>query len=177
MIATIDIAWLAGLLEGEGSFTWSYTPQIQLQMTDRDIVERAAKLLGVGLRNPWMRKDGYQTVWSCVPCGSTAISWMMTLFPLMGERRQAKIRELLTRWNKAPDMPRAPRGQRWMATCHPDKPRQGKGLCNSCYMRIWRSKTNYYERRKSLRNQAKVAIEAPKSTVNDSPVLTLIALP
>lgn len=41
-----DLYWLAGLLEGEGCFTYSgSTPMVQLQMTDKDVVERASLLL------------------------------------------------------------------------------------------------------------------------------------
>ncbi len=46
MIRNVDIAWLAGLVEGEGSFHMSTRSiAIILTMTDRDVVERAATLL------------------------------------------------------------------------------------------------------------------------------------
>ena len=47
MIRNVDIAWLAELLEGEGSFVMSERSiAIVVKMTDRDVVERAAALLG-----------------------------------------------------------------------------------------------------------------------------------
>ena len=50
----IEIAWLAGLLEGEGSFGLTgyaakkskVFPTISLAMTDLDIIERAGALIG-----------------------------------------------------------------------------------------------------------------------------------
>ena len=46
-----DIAWLAGLLDGEGSFSVianGSAPGIKLGMKDKDIVERAALLMSNG---------------------------------------------------------------------------------------------------------------------------------
>ena len=45
-----DLTWLAGLLEGEGSFLKAppsdpNCPRISLEMTDKDVVERAALLM------------------------------------------------------------------------------------------------------------------------------------
>lgn len=56
MIETKDIYWLAGLLEGEGAFcvrgklsndgSKGAYPVIQVGSTDRDVIMRAAKLMG-----------------------------------------------------------------------------------------------------------------------------------
>jgi hypothetical protein len=54
-LSKVDIAWLAGLLEGEGSFMRGKrkdAPGISLAMTDRDVVERAAKLLRTKCMGP-----------------------------------------------------------------------------------------------------------------------------
>ena len=61
-------AWLAGLLEGEGSFMMTKNcPSIAFQITDKDIAERVAKVLDVVLRSPWKPKGKptYKQVWSC----------------------------------------------------------------------------------------------------------------
>lgn len=55
----IEIAWMAGLLEGEGCFTaeggqrarFRY-PRITLGMTDRDVVERASVLFDARVQAP-----------------------------------------------------------------------------------------------------------------------------
>lgn len=159
MIDTKDIVWLAGLIEGEGCFqssrtgnhATSRTPTIDIQMTDKDVIEHAASILGANPRKPYRHKQGnHKLVYSVVVCGTRAISWMMTLYTLMGERRQAKIKEIIEAWKKSPNTPRAPRGQRFMATCHPGQPRKGRGLCGTCYMREWRKRTGrdgaYYRR-------------------------------
>jgi DNA-binding transcriptional regulator YiaG len=92
-----DLAWLAGLLEGEGSFLKAppsspNSPRISLEMTDKDVVERAASLMGskavkrINLRNPhW--KQTYRVIIK----GSRAVKLMRVLYPQMGARRRTQI--------------------------------------------------------------------------------------
>ena len=105
-LSTLDIAWIAGLLEGEGCFTNSsqspHRPKIQLCMTDSDVVVRAAKLLKchkVTEQKNLTKKN--KKIYRATLYGRRAASWMMTLYPLMGERRQKRIEELLTLWKEA----------------------------------------------------------------------------
>ncbi len=100
----IDVAsfmWLAGLLEGEGCFTagagW---PKIALQMTDYDVVARAAKLFGCGVstKAPEKALTPRKTVYATIISGAAAIDWMRALQPYMGERRQARINEHIAAW-------------------------------------------------------------------------------
>lgn len=155
MRSTKDLAWLGGLLEGEAAFTDSRgSVAIQLQMTDADTIARAASILGVKVRKPWMRKDGHKPVHSCYVLGYKAIGWMMTLYQFFGERRQNRIREIIVTWRAKNYTPRPARGDVAMARCHPDRPRQGikdgKSLCRRCWMRDYRKKTGkngtYYRR-------------------------------
>lgn len=48
-ISEFDLAWLIGILEGEGSFYANKKPQpprVSVNMTDKDIIEKVAKLFG-----------------------------------------------------------------------------------------------------------------------------------
>ena len=58
MLSETDVAWLAGLLEGEGTFlldnrsatryeesTVPPSPVLRISMTDQDIIDRVAKML------------------------------------------------------------------------------------------------------------------------------------
>jgi len=65
---------------------------------------------------------------------------MMTIYPLMGERRQEKILGILNRWKMSNRVPRAPKGQRYMAICHPDRPRRADLLCEQCWRRAYMKK-------------------------------------
>lgn len=97
-----DTAWLAGLLEGEGSFFmirdkgYQY-PTIVVAMTDLDVIERVASMFGTSIfpqkkdkRYP-DGKIGYRTQTT----GHKAAGLMERLLPWMGERRSQKIKELL----------------------------------------------------------------------------------
>jgi hypothetical protein len=105
-----QIYWLAGILEGEGCFYLAKLSSkyknmkgfcIKLAMTDKDVVERSAKIIGnntiVYRRHNGLRstKDVYIIR---VTNTKVAISWMMTLYPLMGIRRKIKIKELIDEW-------------------------------------------------------------------------------
>lgn len=93
----VDIAWLAGLLEGEGSFlrgppSAPTTPVVKVQMTDRDIIERVAVLFGVGYVNESVKKEAHwKTSYQTMLRGSRAVTLMQLLRPFMGVRRQQQI--------------------------------------------------------------------------------------
>lgn len=131
-----NIAWLAGLLEGEGTFrmwrnagsAYKGSISLALQMSDRDIVARAAELLGVKIWGPHgpYGQSKLQT-WQCAAMGSKAAGWMMTLYPLMGSRRKLKFNELLNIWKSQ----RVVIDGR-MANCHPDRKHSHHGMCKPC---------------------------------------------
>lgn len=108
--STRELAWLAGLLEGEGSFGLHRKkdqerayPIISLGMTDRDVVSQAAGLMGKGLTGPYGGLQGHKPWWNLTIYGAKAVAWMMTLYVLLGERRQARIREVLKYWRELPE--------------------------------------------------------------------------
>lgn len=137
---TNDIAWLAGLLEGEGSFSVvSFMPKIQLSMTDEDIVQRAASILGTNVTGPYKSKQltkaggAKKPVWYVNVTGSRAAAWLMTIYTLMGGRRQQKIYGVLAKWKES-----AFTHKRDFALCHPDRKHVAKGKCSLCYQQDYR---------------------------------------
>lgn len=91
----LDRSWLAGLLEGEGSFTTSgSTVTVELLMTDLDVVNRAAELMGTSVHVPKLQPNRKQTYRARL-YGARAKTLARELYPLMGIRRQARITELL----------------------------------------------------------------------------------
>jgi len=117
MIETIDIYWLAGLLEGEGCFSCSDNngypcPVVQVAMSDEDIIQRAAAILGGGGKvrvrlNPKGTFEHKKPIYVFRTTGQEAIEWMFTLYSLMGERRRAKIEEIIITWKTNNDENRA----------------------------------------------------------------------
>jgi hypothetical protein len=107
MIRPIDIAWLAGLLEGEGCFFQNKSgtaPQISLAMIDKDTIKRASFIFGLGGWCRRMTPDSSDIIgtrknkYVFTIGGNEAIQWMMTLYSLMGERRKSKIKSILDSW-------------------------------------------------------------------------------
>jgi len=104
MVKTLDIAWLAGLLEGEGSFYLSRgtNPTITLGMTDEDVVRRVALLMGVDQHVYRQQLGSGKPFFRIAILGSKAHAWMMTLACLMGKRRKEKIFECLRSYMNNP---------------------------------------------------------------------------
>ncbi len=95
-VASCDLHWLAGLLEGEGSFlkgppSAPRYPVLALQMTDEDVVARVAAMFDrrVGCWRP--PEDRWLPTYVVRITGSKAVAWMTELRPLMGHRRQMQI--------------------------------------------------------------------------------------
>jgi len=107
-----DLYWLAGMMEGEGSFylagkknqkTPNYYPELTVQTTDYDVAMRISNIMCNRLTKVkpynYSRKQSYKVRLS----STRAIQWMMTLYPLLGNRRQEKIREIITFWKNSVD--------------------------------------------------------------------------
>lgn len=99
-----DLHWLAGLLEGEGSFlkgppSAPRHPVLALQMTDEDVVVRVAKMFGrkAGCWQP--REVRWQATYMVRITGSKAVAWMTALKPLMGRRRRVQIDRALASYD------------------------------------------------------------------------------
>ena len=115
-MTTPEIYWLAGLWEGEGCFTIHKPskfrtqphPVAEIGMTDEDVLLRVKKLVGAKSKvyvvdGKGVRKDHYRLHLS--PRLSAGL--MMTLYPLLGKRRRARIREILPVWKSVPTKRRA----------------------------------------------------------------------
>ena len=135
-----DIIWLAGLLEGEGYFGLSdgKYPKIAVNMCDGDVINRIADM--------WNARVGREgNIHSAQIGGVYAVSWMMTLYILFGERRRKRISEIIKFWREHV-YSRTSKGFRTMAKCHPDRVVHGSGLCDICYM-------EWYNKERSIRKQ------------------------
>jgi hypothetical protein len=95
-IETHELHWLAGLLEGEGSFmpgppSNSRMPIIAVAMNDADVMSRIGRIFGRKVQLVRPRSPRWQQSYYLRVQGAKAVAWMTLLRPLMGERRQAQI--------------------------------------------------------------------------------------
>jgi len=98
-----EIAWLAGLLEGEGHFgRYKNTDTVSLRMCDEDVVQAAATVLSriagkeVIVREVINRtQSNRQPVYYIQLYGGYARRVMRAIVDMMGERRNQKIISIL----------------------------------------------------------------------------------
>ncbi len=98
-----DLSWLAGLLEGEGSFLRGppsdpSSPRISVQMTDEDVVQKVRLIVGHGTVGSYQDKKNprWKRVFFFTVKGFPAVDLMQRLYPLMGMRRQRQIDKALS---------------------------------------------------------------------------------
>lgn len=130
-----NLYWLAGILEGEGCFSYSCSPGIKIGTTDKDIVDRVAKYFNKKSRGPYKYKINKKDVYYTEIFGIGAIEWMKILYPLMGIRRKQKIKEILKRFKKAPGKGHN-KGKGEKPKCHPKRKNYAFRLCRSCYRKM-----------------------------------------
>lgn len=98
-----DLFWLAGWLEGEGCFSIyrnyrTKCPVVMAGSTDFDVISKVAKLFGVGvqyMRKSKPKKETYKPMYYTRVTSAKAKALMLKVLPLMGERRSARIKEVI----------------------------------------------------------------------------------
>jgi hypothetical protein len=146
-IGSRDLAWLAGLLEGEASFSlqhyhhggslWYLLPSIEVKMTDRDVICRVGGLLGGGqqrVRSFRPKKASWKRVFIWRVNGRRAVHVMKQLLPHMGKRRSKRISQLVADYERDHRASRVARGIRYRVS----EARNRKYHRN--YLRMWRKR-------------------------------------
>ena len=109
-----EIAWAAGLFEGEGCFTIQRSPRTRadgstvtymspvarIHMTDRDVVEKFSRIVGFGHFNDVPRRRGGLGSKPCFEWWTTKepeFRRLLAMFePWLGARRLARAKEVLS---------------------------------------------------------------------------------
>jgi hypothetical protein len=137
--AAARVAWLAGLLEGEGSFLSARSdayryPQVQMTMCDRFVLERAMDLMPSSriyvITDKRNAERGWSQAWMVRVSGPPAAAVMRAVLQWMGSRRTRAIDRSLSAWRPIRVAPRR-------SSCIvPECPRRhaARGLCNTHYM-------------------------------------------
>ena len=97
-----NLAWAAGLFEGEGSISIKpQTAQLQLAMTDEDVVRKFHSIVGMGhVYDPYVDRRVWPTprkpIWRWTVGGSRKCQALLAAFwCFLGNRRRAKAEEAI----------------------------------------------------------------------------------
>lgn len=106
LVRTDDIAWLAGLLEGEGYFCLGAPKPkrkrrifIAIRMTDKDVIEKVCCIFECNIQSKTRTFGISKGVWCAELYGKRAIELMKLIHPYMGQRRKSRIDEILDYFN------------------------------------------------------------------------------
>lgn len=108
MIASRDIHWLAGFLDGEGYFgIQGSTPRVAAAQKDVWPLLKVKELVGGTIyrhMGSGCKKRGIEAkpINTIHITGKRAIGLMMTLFSILSPRRQEKIKEIIAKWKLFP---------------------------------------------------------------------------
>jgi hypothetical protein len=127
-----DIAWAAGLFEGEGTVGTQETAErirvrFALAMTDEDVVRRFRRILGVGhVNGPNWHKGSTkpQWRWSATKRADVAIVSDL-LYPFLGERRRNALERA---WHAFANQPEPRRHKSEKTHCPQGHPYVGQNL-------------------------------------------------
>lgn len=88
-----DLAWVAGFLEGEGSFgRHRGCERVAAKQVNREPIDRMLSLFG-GAAGQYQTKTS--PVWQWSTSGARARGVMLTLYPMLSARRQGQIRHAM----------------------------------------------------------------------------------
>jgi hypothetical protein len=102
---TIDLAWSAGIYEGEGYVGFKSNPdkkkyrypriQVQIVMTDEDVIQRLKDIWGGSVWEPKIRGDQRKQTYQWTVSQQKAFHFLMKIYPMLGKRRKEQVRGAL----------------------------------------------------------------------------------
>lgn len=107
-IDALTLHWLAGLLEGEGSFkrpspSEPNRPVLEVRMIDEDIIARVAQIFQIRPTLVPPYKENWKPSYLAKVGGRRGVEFMRLLYPFMGQRRQRQIENALESYIERPE--------------------------------------------------------------------------
>ena len=98
-IEPTEIAWLAGLLEGEGYFGFQdNNPCLSVQMVDEDTIRKIAGIFDANYQG-YDREGVAQRIYNVSITGRKAVEIMTLVLPYMSMRRTSRIQNIVESWS------------------------------------------------------------------------------
>lgn len=118
-VSDVDLAWVSGLFEGEGCVGWIDTRRrgnnagyVTIAMVDKDIIDRVERVTGIGRRFEQKLKSGKTLYQWRVNKQEDVVAFLTKILPFMGQRRTARIKEVMDGILKYEDPRLGNRGKR-----------------------------------------------------------------
>lgn len=135
-----EIAWAAGLFEGEGSMSVrsNHGVNLYLGMTDEDTVRRFHSVMGAGQVYTKRRARAHYKILYAWHCDRSAdVTRILNLFfPWFGERRRERAAEMFERLAKNPgpkaEWTHCPNGHPFVGVHLYVHKKTGKRMCRTC---------------------------------------------
>lgn len=100
-----DWGWVAGFIEGEGSFSISgVNPRVSVTQVELEPLEKLVGFFGGKIYPKKPAGYGKKQCYVWVLAGEHGIALMMTIYPLMCVRRQGQIRACIVSWKSRASM-------------------------------------------------------------------------
>lgn len=106
MVSNHNMAWVAGILEGEGCFYLNKKAnapvcRVQVLMSDEDVINKLAETTGCGSVYRLTKKPNRKQVWGWTVAKQLDVhDILLRVKPYMMARRRAKLDELLQELHK-----------------------------------------------------------------------------
>ena len=102
---TLDLGWLAGIIEGEGWIGFNTTksihrcPCVEVGMVDKDVIARVAGLFGKKVLGPYgPYTTNRQAHYQAQVYGKDAVRVLKLILPHLGKRRTKAAKKMLKWW-------------------------------------------------------------------------------
>lgn len=102
MANELELAWLAGLLEGDGSFELArngpntVAPTLRIAMLDKDVIDRVAEMFGSPVYS-YLTPKGDKTMWRTQISKRAVVEPILKqILPYLGSRRKEQATAMLT---------------------------------------------------------------------------------
>ena len=99
MISMKDIGWVAGFLEGEGSFQSARnTPCVSASQLNPEPILKLHRILGGGMNQFHHKLTKGNTFFRWNAYGPRAMGIMLTVYPLLSVKRQEQVQKVIWRY-------------------------------------------------------------------------------
>ena len=101
MKTDVDVAWAAGLFEGEGCIhnRGSHSIAVSISMTDLDVLEKLSGIYGGKVTPLKVREEHWKPSWIWYLYGMNAKNFLEDVMPYLGSRRKARADEAIDRFS------------------------------------------------------------------------------